>query len=141
YTGLSTVAAGATLQLGAAGMTGSIAGDAAVDGHLIFNRSDNPTYAGAISGAGSVQKLGGGILELSGDSGAFAGSTSVDAGGLFVSGVVGGTLAVNTGTTLAGTGTIGGNTTIADGATLIGQQGHVLTFQNNLSLYSGSIVS
>ncbi len=141
YTGLSTVAAGATLQLGAAGMTGSIAGDAAVDGHLIFNRSDNPTYAGAISGAGSVQKLGGGILELSGDSGAFAGSTSVDAGGLFVSGVLGGTLAVNTGTTLAGTGTIGGNTTIADGATLIGQQGHVLTFQNNLSLYSGSIVS
>ncbi|MEN8491373.1 autotransporter outer membrane beta-barrel domain-containing protein, partial [Brucella melitensis] len=141
YTGTSTIAAGATLQLGTGGTIGSIASDAAVNGQLIFNRSDSFTYDKVISGTGSIQKLGAGILTLSGNSDTYTGSTSVDVGGLFVSGTLGGMVAVKGGTSLAGTGTIVGDTTIADGATLIGQQNHTLTFQNNLELASGSIVN
>ncbi|WP_425598159.1 autotransporter outer membrane beta-barrel domain-containing protein [Brucella intermedia] len=139
YTGLTTVAAGANLQLGDGGATGGIAGDAFVDGKLIFERSDDPVYNGAVSGSGSLEKFGAGILTMTGDSGAFTGDTTVSDGTLWVNGTLGGTLDILTGTTLGGTGTVG-RTTIENGGTLKGNQGDVLTFDGDLTLNGGSFV-
>ena len=48
---------------------------------LIFNRSDALTYAGVISGTGSLTKSGGGTLTLTGAS-TYAGGTTITAGTL-----------------------------------------------------------
>ena len=53
YTGGTTISAG-MLQLGNGGTTGSVAGNIVDNGALVFNRSDALTYAGVISGTGSV---------------------------------------------------------------------------------------
>ncbi|CAK7039629.1 autotransporter outer membrane beta-barrel domain-containing protein [Saezia sanguinis] len=102
YTGGTTVAAGSTLQLGNGGTTGSVTGNITDNGTLIFNRSDNQTYADVISGSGNLIKQGSNTLTLTGAN-AYAGTTDVDAGTLVVS----------------GSGTIGaGAVDIASGATL-----------------------
>ncbi|MGQ9367163.1 autotransporter outer membrane beta-barrel domain-containing protein [Azospirillum sp. A39] len=91
------------------GDAGSIAGDAAVAGALVFRQAGDGTYAGAISGQGgaSVVKEGAGRLSLSGDSAAFAGTTTVAAGTLAVDGTLGGVVEVATGGRLGGSGTVG----------------------------------
>src|SRR5262249_20295320 len=66
YTGGTTISAG-TLQLGNAGTTGSVTGNIANNAALTFNRSNALTYAGAISGTGSVTKSGTGTLTLTGN--------------------------------------------------------------------------
>ena len=55
YTGTTTISAG-TLSLGNGGTTGSVAGDIVDNAALVFNRSNALTYAGLISGAGTVTK-------------------------------------------------------------------------------------
>src|SRR4029079_16412735 len=57
YTGGTTISAG-TLQVGAGGTTGSIVGDVLNNGVLAFNRSNALTYAGVISGTGSLTPAG-----------------------------------------------------------------------------------
>ena len=52
YLGGTNVKAGA-LQLGNCGTSGSIAGDARVDGVLVLSRSDAYTFDGAVSGTGA----------------------------------------------------------------------------------------
>jgi fibronectin-binding autotransporter adhesin len=84
YSGLTTVSSG-TLAIGSGGTSGSIAGDIANSGAVVFNRSTSNTYAGSISGTGSLTKQGtGSILTLSGSS-SFTGDTRVAAGFLTVS--------------------------------------------------------
>jgi len=78
YSGLTTITQG-TLHIGDGGSTGSVAGNIQNESALVFNRSDDFTYAGAMSGAGSLKKLGGGVLTLSGSSG-YLGGTQIDAG-------------------------------------------------------------
>ena len=51
YTGGTTIAAG-TLRIGNGGTTGSIAGDVANNGTLLFDRSDTLAFGGMISGSG-----------------------------------------------------------------------------------------
>jgi fibronectin-binding autotransporter adhesin len=80
YTGGTTVAGG-TLQIGDGGTTGSIFGDVTNDANLTFNRSDDLTFGGVISGAGSLTKQGTGTLTLSGNN-TYSGGTTVSAGGL-----------------------------------------------------------
>ena len=65
YSGVTTVSAG-TLAIGSGGTTGSVAGNITNNAALVFNRSDNITYSGVISGSGSVQKLGASTLTLGG---------------------------------------------------------------------------
>jgi fibronectin-binding autotransporter adhesin len=65
YTGLTTVSAG-TLQIGANGTTGSIPGDILDNATVEFNRSNNFTHAGGISGSGIVVKRGLGTMSLTG---------------------------------------------------------------------------
>jgi fibronectin-binding autotransporter adhesin len=80
YTGGTTLSGG-TLQLGDGGTAGSVSGDIANDGSLVFNRSDAVTYASVISGSGSLTQAGNGTLTLSGDN-TYTGGTTINAGTL-----------------------------------------------------------
>jgi len=70
-----------TLQIGNGGTDGSIIGDVANDGTLAFNRSDTLTYAGIISGSGSVIQGGPGTTVLTGNS-TYTGGTTISSGRL-----------------------------------------------------------
>jgi autotransporter-associated beta strand protein len=100
YSGDTTISAG-TLQLGNGFTTGSILGDVTNNGVLAFDaaRSDVLTFAGVISGTGSVQQLaGGGRTVLTGNNTYTGGTTIISGGELTIGG--GGT-----------TGSIAGNVT------------------------------
>ncbi|RKP50178.1 autotransporter domain-containing protein [Pararobbsia silviterrae] len=111
YTGTTSIASGATLQLGAGGTTGSIVTNVTNEGVLAFDRSDDVTFGNLISGAGSVVQNGSGTLTLTAAN-TYSGGTTVQNGTLAVAanGVLGsGVLTLNAGSTLAFT---------ADGVTL-----------------------
>ena len=55
FNGLTTIAAG-TLQIGADGTTGSLAGDVLNSGELVFSRSDDVTFGGSMTGTGGLTK-------------------------------------------------------------------------------------
>ena len=81
YSGGTTINAG-TIQLGNAGITGSIAGNVTDNGVLQFNRTDaGLNLAGNISGTGSVVQAGTGTVTLSGTN-TYSGVTTVSAGTL-----------------------------------------------------------
>ncbi len=105
YAGSTTISAG-TLQLGNGGTTGSVTNNIIDNATLVFNRSDDLTYAGIISstvsGIGTVIKRGGGVLTLTGVNG-FNGPTVIE----------GGTLAISTARNL---GTLGNGVTFNGGA-------------------------
>jgi hypothetical protein len=126
---------GGTLQIGTGG-SGGVLGVSTLEnnGTLIFNRSDDSTYSGSVSGSGVVIKDGTGTLTLSGANSysggttILAGTVKVDAGGsinhgsspLYV-GIEGGsgTLEVNGGSVTNGTGVVGfggsGTATVSSG--------------------------
>jgi fibronectin-binding autotransporter adhesin len=142
YTGGTTISLG-TLQIGNGGTAGSISGNITDNAVLAFNRSDDITFGGIISGTGSVKQLGGGKLTLTGTN-TYTGGTQVQAGSLFVDGdqsAATGDVTVADGAALGGKGILGGNVSVADGATLApGGDGAVgtLTVNGNLGLSSGS---
>ena len=80
YTGGTAIAAG-TLQLGNGGTTGAIVGNVANNGALVFDRSNTLTFAGQISGSGSVSQIGAGTAVLTGNN-TYAGGTTISAGTL-----------------------------------------------------------
>jgi fibronectin-binding autotransporter adhesin len=140
YSGGTTIAAG-TLQLGNGGTTGAIVGDVTDNGALIFNRSNDLSFGGAISGTGTLAQLGGGATMLSGNSSTFSGSTNVTSGTLLVDGLLGSTgstMSVSNGGTLGGRGTVGGSVAISDGflapGTLPSATPGTLTINGDLSL-------
>lgn len=130
FTGNTLIDTG-TLQVGDGGTTGSITGNIANQGSLVFNRSDDLVYAGAISGAGGTSKLGAGALVLTGDSSAYTGITQLSAGTLQVDGKLGGSVLAATGTTLAGAGGLN-SVTVGSGATL--SPGNATTQQGRMTL-------
>jgi fibronectin-binding autotransporter adhesin len=67
HTGGTTITAG-TLQVGTGGTSDAITGDVAGGGALVFKRQDSLTYAGAISGTGTLEQTGSGTLVLTGAS-------------------------------------------------------------------------
>ncbi|EIZ85882.1 outer membrane autotransporter barrel domain protein [Methylobacterium sp. GXF4] len=108
YANGATIAAGATLQVGDGATAGSLAADVANAGALIFNRTDTSSYAGVISGSGSLTKAGTGTLTLTGAS-TYTGATTISEG----------TLTIQSATALgAADGTAATGTTVASGATL-----------------------
>ena len=83
YAGVTTINGG-TLQLGdgTSGHDGSIAGASIVDNSLVsFNLFGASSYAGVISGSGSLSKTGNGTLTL-GNANSYAGTTTVNGGTL-----------------------------------------------------------
>jgi len=78
YAGGTTIAAG-TLQLGNGGTTGSVTGNILDQGVLVFDRADDITYAGIVSGQGALVQQGDAILRLTGDH-TYSGGTQVLAG-------------------------------------------------------------
>ncbi|WP_374631127.1 autotransporter domain-containing protein [Pannonibacter indicus] len=66
YSGGTTISAG-TLQVGDGHTSGSLgAGDVVNNGTLVFNRSDDVTFAGDISGTGTLEQAGSGTLVITG---------------------------------------------------------------------------
>ncbi len=80
YNGGTVISAG-TLQIGNGGTRGSIAGGIINNAQLVFNRSRKLTFTGAISGSGSLTKLGTSTLILSGNN-SYTGGTIINAGTL-----------------------------------------------------------
>ena len=142
YTGGTTISAG-VLQLGNGGASGEIVGDVFNNGALLFNRSDMLTFAGVISGSGSVTQAGIGTTILSANN-SYAGTTDINAGTLLINGdqsLATGLTTVNIGGALGGTGTIGGNVIITDNAILTPGDATgpgTLTINGNLELSSGT---
>ncbi|WAC24088.1 autotransporter-associated beta strand repeat-containing protein [Blastomonas sp. SL216] len=111
YVGTTIISAG-TLQIGNGGTTGTLSttagtpnlGNVVNNAALVFNRSNDLTVANAVSGSGSLTKLGAGTLTLTGRN-TYDGVTTVSAG----------TLVALRDSSL---GTAVGNTIVANGATL-----------------------
>src|ERR1700746_927722 len=80
YSGGTTIAAG-TLQLGNGGTSGSIVGNVADNGTLVFNRSDALTLDGVISGTGTANQAGTGTTILT-SANTYTGGTTISAGTL-----------------------------------------------------------
>jgi len=135
YTGGTTISAG-TLQIGSGSTTGSIGGNVTNNATLVFNRSDSVTFAGIVSGTGSLTQSGTGTLTLTGTN-TYTGGTTIRAGTLAVTGKIG-AVTVTSGT-LQGTGTVG-TTTIASGSTLspgINGAPGTLNVSGNLTMAAG----
>ncbi len=139
--GSTTISAG-TLQIGAGGTTGSLDSSIVDNAALVFNRFDNVTFSNTISGTGTVQKLGAGVLTLSGGS-SYAGATFVDAGTLLVTGspTGTGTITVAAAAALGGVGSVAGAVTVAGtfsaGAAALSDVGTLAT--RSLTLNTGAV--
>ena len=83
HSGGTTISAG-TLQMGNGGTTGTLgSGNVTNNAALVFNRSDAVTVANAISGSGSVTKMGSNNVTLTAAS-SYNGNTTVSGGTLIV---------------------------------------------------------
>ncbi len=78
YHGDTTISRG-TLQIGDGGTTGSIVGNAIDNGNLVFNRSDDVTFSGIVSGTGTLTQSGPGTLTLTGAN-TYEGGTTISGG-------------------------------------------------------------
>jgi autotransporter-associated beta strand protein len=161
YSG-ATIISG-TLQVGAGGTSGSVGNSSAItdNGALLFNRSDNVSFAGPIGGTGALTKQGAGKLTLGGTN-TYQGATTITAGTLALGSAAsvsnsvsiavgaGATFdvsalsgfALNGGTvnqTISGNGVVTGSVTTVAGTTLVpGTSIGTLSFSNNLTLNGGS---
>ncbi|WP_398476713.1 autotransporter domain-containing protein [Tardiphaga sp.] len=116
YMGGTTITAG-TLQIGNGGGTGAITGDITNNAALVFNRANDTTFSGVMSGSGTMTKTGSGRLTLTGTS-TYSGATTVNGGILTVNGSTASSsmTVVNASGTLGGIGTVGN--TVINGGTL-----------------------
>jgi fibronectin-binding autotransporter adhesin len=140
YTGTTTISAG-TLQIGNGGTSGSITANVTDNAALVFNRSDTSTYAGVISGTGTVTQAGTGTTILTGNSTTFSGVTTIAAGTLQLgNGGTSGSIAGNVTNSAAlvfnrsNTFTIGG---VISGSGTVTQAGTGTTILTGANTYSG----
>jgi fibronectin-binding autotransporter adhesin len=120
YTGGTTIQSGGVLRLGNNSTTGSITGNVANDGQLIFHRSDSVTFNGVISGSGSVSQ---GV-----SSGTTNGKTTLTAANTYSGGtlVSGGTLLIaNSSGSATGTGAVTVTPAIASFSATFGGTGSI----------------
>lgn len=136
--GANTYSGGTTIDAGALqGDTTSLQGDIVDNASLVFNQGSDGTYAGAISGTGSLTKSGNGTLTLTGPN-SYTGITAIDAGVLALG--AGSNIAASSGVALASGGALdisaAGNQTLG---LLSGAAGSVNLGANTLTLHgSGS---
>ncbi len=147
--GGTTLSSGTKLYVGTGGTTGSLGvGNTANAGALYFNRSNAYTYAGIISGAGTVTQQGSGTLTLTGAN-SFSGGLTINAGAVTVSGTAGqpgtGSVAIDAGTTFewntgAGSRTISTVNSFSGTGTFLKSGANNLVLQGtNASTFSGTV--
>lgn len=105
YSGGTSVDAG-TLVVGDGAHAGSLIGSVVDNATLVFDRADDVTFDGALSGAGQLVKRGAGSFAIA-DGAAFTGTTRVDAGTLDLRGTLGGSVTLANAAALTGQGAIG----------------------------------
>ncbi|MEJ1169275.1 autotransporter outer membrane beta-barrel domain-containing protein [Variovorax sp. CCNWLW235] len=137
YTGGTAISATSTLQLGDGGTSGSIVGNVVNDGTFVFNRANRLDLGGDISGSGGIRQVGTGMTNLTGNSAAFAGTTTVEAGTLAVNGALGGAMSVLATGRLQGSGTVGGSATV-NGTVAPGNSIGTLSINGNFTQFAGS---
>nr|WP_188130358.1 autotransporter-associated beta strand repeat-containing protein [Mesorhizobium albiziae] len=139
YVGGTTITAG-TLQLGNGGTSGSIVGDVINSGALVFNRADDVTYDGSVSGTGTLTKEGAGTLVLLGNI-TESGDATVSAGVLQIgNGGNQGTLAaniVNNSTLVFNRSDLYGQGSVISGTGLVEQRGPGILILGRDNSYSG----
>jgi fibronectin-binding autotransporter adhesin len=107
-----------TLRIGAGGTTGSIVSRVSNGATLAFNRSNDLTYSGSVSGTGRLLKQGAGNLVLDGTS-TYTGATIVEAGRLSVDGLLfSSPVTVLSAAELGGSGVIVRPVSVSSGGTL-----------------------
>lgn len=135
YSGGTTISAG-RLVAGSTGALGTGTVNVGSSGTLEFTTTG--TVANALAGTGALIKANAGTLNLTGNSTAFTGTTTVSAGTLAVNGSLRGTLTIGNGARLQGTGSVG-TTTIASGGTLApGNSIGTTNVSGNLTFATGS---
>ncbi len=145
YTGATTISAG-TLQIGDGGTTGSISNTSGVTNNaaLVYNRSSGSFTAGyAISGTGTVSKVGASTLILTGTN-TYTGATTISAGTLQIgNGTSAGSIASTSGVTnnaalvFNRTGSFTANYAIGGSGTVTKIGSSTLTFTGN-NTYAGA---
>lgn len=143
HTGATTITGGA-LSIGNGGAGGTVSASTAIINNsvLIFNRSDNFSYSGVITGPGTIRKEATGTLLLTGAN-AYTGTTIIAAGTLELgaSGVLpdasniilsGGTL--STGSVAGFSETVGTLTLQANSSIALGTGNHSLNFANSTAV-------
>ena len=107
--GANSYSGGTLLSAGALkGDTTSIQGTITNNSKTIFDTATNGTYAGVMSGTGTLAKSGAGTLTLTATN-TYNGATTVSAGKLVVSGAI-----TNSAVTVTNTGILGGSGTVGD---------------------------
>jgi autotransporter-associated beta strand protein len=141
YTGLTGVSDGVL-----SGNTTSLRGEIVNNAVVQFNEANSGTYAGVMSGTGTLLKAGLGSVSFSGTN-SYTGVTQINAGTLFIEGdqqAATGAVTTASGATLGGKGIIGGATTIASGgshrigASESDNQAGYQTFTSALTYAAGS---
>jgi len=133
YAGGTTVSAGSLI-----GTTTSLQGAITNNAAVSFDQTTNGSYAGAMSGSGSLTKLGAGSVVLSGNN-SYAGATTVSGGALVINGnLTSSAVTVASGATLGGSGTIGSSVTVQSGGTISPGNSPGLLSVGTLNLLAGS---
>ncbi|MBK2942464.1 hypothetical protein FKK50_27050, partial [Klebsiella pneumoniae] len=143
-TGTNTYSGGTLVNRGRlTGNTAALQGAIQNNAVLEFALGANGTFAGALSGAGRVEKTGAGVLTIAGNGAALTGPFAVLGGGLRLDGTNGGRLdrsvvTLASGTTLSGSGLIGG--LVAQGGALVtpGNSLGVIAVTGDVTLNAGS---
>jgi autotransporter-associated beta strand protein len=135
YSDGASIATGASLTAS----TSAFGDEVANNGTLTFAQASDATFGNTLTGNGTLIKQGIGTLALAGNSSAFAGTTTVQAGSLALNGALGGQIEVSSGARLTGTGQGTGTVSILAGGTLAGRSGQVLTI-GRLNLVQGSTI-
>ncbi|TPE61578.1 autotransporter domain-containing protein [Sandaracinobacter neustonicus] len=123
-----------TLQGTTNNLQGAILNNAA----LIFDQDFDGSYAGHMSGTGTLTKNGTGKLNLTGNS-RVGGGTTINAGTLAVNGPLISDIVLNAGGTLSGVGNIKGDITNNGGSIRPGNSIGHLVFDGNFALNSGTL--
>jgi autotransporter-associated beta strand protein len=129
FDGVLTISAG-TVSVGAGSTVGTIATQSVVNsGTLMFNRGDEITYAGVVSGTGALQKSGAGTLTLS-NANTYSGNTTINASGGNI--------------TISGTGSLGtvtAGSAVYPGNIAITGSGSTLTFASSTTQEFSGVIS
>ena len=146
YTGVTTISSG-TIQIGAGSTTGSIASASIVNNSaLIINRSNALTYAGVISGSGTLDHNGAGTTTLTG-SNTHSGITTITTGSIELgatNAISASRINLNGGTLTSGAGAGFSNTTtgklgLTESSTIaLGTGSHALRFDASTGSFTAA---